>query len=104
MNDYLNNVIIAGVFSSISHLLILIGVIIIISKQKNAGSLLMFFGQILILLVSITNIIWPILFKTGSEKVIQIQSIISILSGISYFIFALGLLLFSIRLIKKERK
>ncbi|NMH89475.1 hypothetical protein [Flavivirga algicola] len=101
-NDFFNSAIIGTIFSGISHILLLIGSIIILNKQKTTASFLILLGAIFMILTSLIGILWPVLSQGNYEKVLEVQGIISIISGLSYFIFALGILLFAVQLIKKE--
>ncbi|WP_303318955.1 hypothetical protein Q4Q34_00065 [Flavivirga abyssicola] len=104
MNDFMTSAIIGNAFSGISQLLLLIGSIIILNKQKNTASFLILFGTIAMILVSFAVILAPFFLEGYAEKALGVQSKLSILGGLSRFIFALGLLLFSIRLIKKVKE
>ncbi len=100
-NDIIHNAIIGGVFLFISYLLLLIGSIIIFNKQKNKVSILLLLGIILMILFSSSSILVPFLLRNSIEKIVATQGILRILSSISQFIFAIGIFLFSLKLIKK---
>ncbi|WP_165819378.1 hypothetical protein [Flagellimonas aquimarina] len=72
-------------------------------KQKNSATILMLTASILTLLFSVGSIIWNrIAAYNGAESLVQATKIISILGAIPYILFALGLLLFAVRHLRKS--
>ena len=91
--------------SSISHIILIVVSIIIYNKIKTKNSLTILIGSILIVLSyfgsSIINVL--IANTSGVEAVARFQVINSYFNSISFFIFILGLLLFAINDLKKEK-
>lgn len=94
---------IGGSFLFIAKLIILLASIIAVIKKKNLGSILMLIGILAILLSDIFGMV--LLYYTGTlgtEQIITTTGVNSIISAITYIIFATGLLVFILK-ISKER-
>ncbi|PWL38607.1 hypothetical protein DKG77_10130 [Flagellimonas aquimarina] len=101
-NEYIH-FIIGGLLHGISHLAVITACIIMLIKQKNSATILMLTASILTLLFSVGSIIWNrIAAYNGAESLVQATKIISILGAIPYILFALGLLLFAVRHLRKS--
>ncbi len=100
-NQYIH-FIISGLINGFAHLAVIAACIIIVIKQKNSASILMLVASILTLLFSVGSIIWnKIAAYNGAESLVQATKIISILGAIPYILFALGLLLFAVKHVKR---
>ena len=105
VDDVINSAFIGMFLSGLAQLLILIGCIIIVIKQRSLNSYILLMGIISMILVSVGGIIWPLLAsKEGPEKLIEVQGTLSILSGLAYLIFSFGVLLLATNLIGKDSK
>ncbi|MGX1929157.1 hypothetical protein [Flagellimonas sp. 2504JD4-2] len=104
--DYSDSIsyIIGSLLYGITNLLIIITCIVLVVKHKNIGTILMLIGSISILLFSIFNIVWTqVAARDGSESLVQATKLLSIIGPLPNTLFAIGLLLFAVRYVKKQR-
>ncbi|MDO5977286.1 hypothetical protein [Flavivirga spongiicola] len=100
-NEYMIYFSIGTVLNSIAHLTAIIASIIIVAKVKKTATYLMLLGSILKIIMVILSIVLPILTKTP-ESLLSLQGGISILTGLSLFVFALGFILYAAQLVKQN--
>ena len=88
----------------ITNLLVIIACIVLVVKHKNIGTILMLIGSVSILLFSILNIVWTQLAaRESSESLLQATRLMSIIGPLPNTLFAVGLILFVVRYLKKQR-
>ena len=102
MEDFLPSYAVGAFLNGLTQLIILIGCIILILKQKNLANLLLLLGIILMFMLSIAGIIWPITVKGSPEDLLSIQGTLAVLRGIAYLIFGIGFLLLAINNLRKK--
>lgn len=92
---------IGGILLYFAKLVVLMASIIAFYKKRNTGSFLLLIGSIAIILADILGIFLIIYAgNTSVMEVVKYTGINSIISAITYIIFALGLLLFIIQIVK----
>ena len=101
-NNYMIYFTVGSIINGISQLMILIASIILVSKIAKPGTYLILIGAILKIITLILGFIIPI-FSPGSESLVNFQGINSILIGLSLFVFALGLILFTTQAVQKNK-
>ncbi len=101
VNDYMISFTIGTILNSIAQLIVLIASIILINKVKKTATYLILFGAILKIIMAVVGIVFPFLTKEP-ESMLNIQGIISILTGMSLLIFAIGFVLYSTQMIKQN--
>ncbi|WP_298925549.1 hypothetical protein [uncultured Allomuricauda sp.] len=102
-NQYIH-FIISGLLNGIAHLIVIIACIVMVVKQKNSATILMLIASILTLLFSAGSIIWnKVAAYNGTESLVQATKITSIIGVIPYILFALGLILYATKYLKKNK-
>lgn len=102
-NQYIH-FIISGLLNGIAHLIVIIACIVMVVKQKNSATILMLIASILTLLFSAGSIIWnKIAAYNGAESLVQVTKITSIIGVVPYILFALGLILYAVKYLKKHK-
>ncbi len=104
MEDYTFTFLIAKAIHVISILILVVASIILGVRLKKAGAFIMIVGSFLMLILSVADT--PIIAyaaSQGSENVVKVQGIISIVSGFFYFLFGLGVLVLAFDLIKRQK-
>lgn len=92
---------IGGILLYFAKLIVLITCIIAFFKQRNSGSILLLIGSVAIILADILGIFLIIYAgNTNAMEIVKYTGINSIISAITNIIFALGLLLFIIQIVK----
>ncbi|WP_430966204.1 hypothetical protein [Spongiimicrobium sp. 2-473A-2-J] len=88
----------------LGQLLVLIGCFILFFKQRSLASILMLLGSILSIILGIIGVVLPmVMARTGGpEAIVRSQGIISVVNGMVYIMFATGLILLAIKLVKKN--
>ncbi|WP_299555741.1 hypothetical protein [Seonamhaeicola sp.] len=102
-NDFMISFYIGTTLSFLALLIMLVASIILIIKIKSTATYLMLFGSILKIVMAALGTILPILSK-DPEGLLKIQGTISLLSGLSVLIFAIGLIMLSARLARQHIK
>ncbi|QLG43879.1 hypothetical protein [Costertonia aggregata] len=91
-----------GILFYIGKIIILIAVIIALYKMKNLGSILLFLGAVSMIISDIAGFILVYYAGTVSpEQIVKATSMNSIISAITYILFAVGLLLFIVKSTKR---
>ncbi len=103
--EYLQNqyMIITSI-NGLIHLIVLVACITLFNKKRTPGTILLLLGSILTFLLPFVNIacnIW--VTQQDSQLVIKMQTILSYVGNLAYGIFGVGLLLFAINDLKKQR-
>lgn len=94
-----------GLMHGITHMAVIIACIILVIKQKNGATILMLIASILTLLFSLGSIVWnQIAARNGAESLVKATKIISVVGALPYILFAIGLLFFVIKHVKKQRR
>ncbi|MGB5821931.1 MAG: hypothetical protein WBG90_20780 [Saonia sp.] len=95
MDNYTNLYLIGGSINGLGQLLLLAACIVLIIKQRTLGAGLMLIGSIL----------WPaISAHKDAATLLRTNSILSVLRGIPYLVFASGLLLFAMRILRFKKQ
>ncbi|WP_411031024.1 hypothetical protein [Spongiimicrobium sp. 3-5] len=103
MNENIPVLLSVGSFlHAVGQLLLLVISVILFLKQKSFASILMLLGISFSVLFGIGGFVMLTLAsKTGPEAILRIQGIFSIINGISHLVFAIGVLLLILTVIKK---
>ena len=85
----------------IAQLSVILFCLILLIKRPSLAAILMFCGMVLSLIFgSLGFLIFPLLGESDPESVLRTQGVLSILGSLAFMIFAIGLLLLVLRVIK----
>ena len=95
--------ILSGFTSTIFQLVIIVGCILLLSKSRNLATVLMLGGSVLSLLFSLFSFLGTSLMaRQSAERLVEGIAIMGVLGQIPHILFAMGLLLYVIKYVKKE--
>ncbi|WP_299335667.1 hypothetical protein [uncultured Psychroserpens sp.] len=104
MQDYENLYIATYIVQNLATLVLFIGSIILFSKQRTLSTILILIGSIFIFLFGVGNIFMSaIAGRYGTEMLIKVSAFYNFFNGVVYFIFCLGIFLFTLDYIKKKK-
>lgn len=103
MENYEAYFMIGGGLSTLGKLILVLACGILLTKQKNLATILMFSGSVLSIVFSLV-IMLGTTFSTqgGPESVVKVNALGSLLTPLPYILFAIGLLLFVAKQVKKQ--
>ncbi len=103
MENYEAYFMIGGGLTSLGKLIVVLASGILLAKQRNAGTILMFLGSVLSIVFSIGALLTTTFSaQAGPESIVKVNALSSILSPLPYILFAIGLLLFAAKQVKKQ--
>ncbi len=83
----------AAILGGLVQLILIIAAIILIAKDKNAGTLLMLVGSIMMILNLVAGIVLPMLFaKKGAEFLAKSTALRQLIGQVPFIIYVLGAL------------
>ncbi len=95
---------IGGILSTLAQIAVIIGCIILVTKQKNGATILMLAASILSLFFAIGNFSWTLVAsRYGPDSILSWSKIAALIGPLPYILFAVGLLLFAINHVKKQQ-
>ncbi|WP_435622669.1 hypothetical protein [Flagellimonas sp.] len=93
----------SGFISTIFQLVVIVGCILLLSKSRNLATVLMLVGSVLSLFFSLFSVLGTsFMASQGAENLVQGIAIMGVVGQIPHILFALGLLLYVIKHVKKE--
>lgn len=102
MENYEAYYMIAGGLNALGKLILVLASGILLTKQRNWGSIIMFLGSILSIVLSLIVLLGTTLSANYSLKLLATSSVIgNFLTTIPPIIFSIGLLLFVLLYVKK---
>ncbi|MBO0322483.1 hypothetical protein J0X14_09250 [Muricauda sp. CAU 1633] len=102
MENYEAYYMIGGGLTSLAKLIVVLASGILLAKQRNWGTILMFLGSVLSIIFSLgTLLLTTFSAQTGPESIVKANALGSILNPLPYVLFAIGLLLFAAKQVKK---
>lgn len=97
--------VVGGVLNVVGKLIIIAACIILVIKQKNSATILMLVGSVLSAVLSLAGIVWAAASAyKNPEAVLTANGAMSILKELPYILFALGLILYAIKYLKKYKE
>ncbi|MEW2922341.1 hypothetical protein AB1A65_12780 [Muricauda sp. ANG21] len=103
MENYEAYYMIGGGLNAIGKLIVVLATGILLSKQRNSGTLLMFLGSVLSIIFSVgTLLLTTFSAQNGAQSIVKVNALGSILNPLPYILFAIGLLLFAAKQVKKR--
>ncbi|MBR9853534.1 MAG: hypothetical protein GYB37_03005 [Algicola sp.] len=103
MANYEAYFMVGGVLTALGKLILVLASGILFTKQRNLGTTLMFLGSVLSIVFSLgTLLLTTFSAQAGQESVIKANALGSLLTPLPYILFAIGLLLFVIKQVKKH--
>lgn len=103
MANYEAYFMVGGVLTALGKLILVLASGILFTKQRNLGTTLMFLGSVLSIVFSLgTLLLTTFSAQAGPESVIKANALGSLLMPLPYILFAIGLLLFVIKQVKKH--
>ncbi|MFC4219949.1 hypothetical protein [Flagellimonas marina] len=104
MENYEAYYMIGGGLNAIGKLIVVLATGILLSKQRNSGTLLMFLGSVLSIIFSLgTLLLTTFSAQNGAQSIVKVNALGSILNPLPYILFAIGLLLFAAKQVKKRQ-
>ncbi|MFV0541626.1 MAG: hypothetical protein ACK5MZ_10410 [Aestuariibaculum sp.] len=95
--------VIFGSVSAITQIIVLIATIIIYTKNKNAASITLLIGSLLVFIGNLSSYFISFFFaRQDVDYLIYIQLGINGFSALSYWVFGVGLLLYALNRVKKQ--
>ena len=92
-----------GLISTIFQLIVIVGCVLLLSKIKSLATVLMFVGSMLSLLFfGFSFLGTSFMARQGAERLVEGIAIMGVLGQIPHILFAMGLLLYVIKYVKKE--
>lgn len=92
----------AGILGVVIQLLLIVASIVLVSKDRNAGTILMLLGSILMLFNLFATFLIPILFvRNGIEFLAKSVVWQKVFDQLPFFLYVLGVLIYAIRIPKK---
>ena len=92
-----------SILGTLAQLAVIVACIILVSKQKNGGTLLMLIGSILTLVFNILNFSGTLLAgNLGADSILSWTKIFAVIGPIPYILFGVGLLIYAIHHVRKS--
>ncbi|WP_431121638.1 hypothetical protein [Flagellimonas flava] len=92
-----------SILGTVAQLAVIIGCIVLVSKQKNAGTLLMLIGSILTLVFNILNFSGSLFAgHRGADSVLSWTKMFAVIGPLPYILFGIGLLVYAIGHVRKS--
>ena len=92
----------SGGVGAITQLVLIAASIILVYKNKNAGSILMLVGSILMFICLLSNSLLPILTaRQGAESLAKTVVLLQVIRQIPFLLYTLGVIIFAINTTKK---
>lgn len=105
MENYEAYFMIGGGLNTLGKLVLVLACGILLAKQRNWGTILMFLGSVLSIIFSLgTLLLTTFSAQGGPESVVKANALGSILTPLPYILFAIGLLLFAAKQVKKQQQ
>lgn len=92
---------VGSAITGLAYLLLLVGTVIVFVKRKDLGSGLLLAGSLasfICYIISYLGIIWA--SGAGVDTLLKAQGILSVISGLAYLIFAMGMVVLGLQLRK----
>ncbi len=103
MENYEAYFMIGGGLNALGKLILVLACGILLAKQRNWGTLLMFLGSVLSIVFALgVLLLTTFSAQVNSESIVKANVLGSILTPLPYILFAIGLLLFAAKLAKKQ--
>nr|WP_299344303.1 hypothetical protein [Allomuricauda sp.] len=98
MENFESVYILTGAINGIFKLVVVAGCVLLLMKDRNVGTILMFVGSILSIFFSIGSVLLTSLAASRSaETLVKSNAMINLVGQIPVILFAIGLLLLAIR-------
>ncbi|MFD2098348.1 hypothetical protein [Flagellimonas iocasae] len=102
MENYEAYFMIGGGLNALGKLIVVLACGILLLKQRNLGTVLMFSGSVLSIILGLGFLLLSTFSaQEGPESVLNTNALGSILTPLPYILFAIGLLLFAAKQVKK---
>ncbi|WP_156102330.1 hypothetical protein [Muricauda sp. MAR_2010_75] len=105
MENYEAYFMIGGGLTSLGKLIAVLASGILLAKQRNWSTILMFLGSVLSIIVSLGFLLLTTFSaQEGPESVVKVNALGSIITPLPYILFVIGLLLFATKQVKKQQQ
>ncbi|MBS9463128.1 hypothetical protein LV716_15060 [Flagellimonas sp. HMM57] len=95
---------IGGILNALAQLVVIIGCIVLVTKQKNTGTILMLVASILSLLFLIGNFAGNMIAgHYGTDAILLFSKMTAVLTPLPYVLFAAGLLTYGVMYVNKTK-
>jgi len=103
MENYEAYFMIGGGLNTLGKLILILASGILMAKQRNLGTVLMFLGSLLSIVFSLgIMLLTTFSAQEGPESVVKANALGNLFAPLPYILFAIGLLLFSAKQVKKQ--